>query len=165
MVPKGKPLPIYTKTEMLLFPLLTPELRDVVVGSKEDKKKASELIDIGLMLGKCLYGGTVRDTPSQIANITNLLLPWNEKGTCGRATMEYACDKQYEDMKLFGEAMVQIRMTCLGVPYDTARHCFSSNKSGRVITHQRMANILQEYYNLCGDCSVSISGDGLLTVR
>lgn len=116
------------------------------------------------MLGRCLYGRTEHQDPLPIDDIKYLQLPWNEHGTHGRVTMIKACDEKYEDMKLFGDTIVQIQMTCSNMPHDSARLWRSSNKSKRVVTHIEACRILQKYFSQCGGKTVYITDDGFLSV-
>lgn len=162
--PIVKPPPIFSKDDMFMFVSYSKEQRNALAGRKKNSTKALELIDITIMLGKCLYGRTKHQDPLPVDSITYLQLPWNEYGSRGRPTMIRACDDGYKDMELLGEAMVQIKMTCDGLSYDSARNRKSTNKYGRVVTHQRLREHLQSYYDLCGGGIVSISDDGFLTI-
>lgn len=135
---------------------------------RKDPKKALEMIRIGNMLTDAFFGIPMYSDPPRklhVAEIKDLMLPWNEKGTHGKMTINKAYEIGDKQITRLCDAIVQIEMTCSGRDYSYARCRKATNKSRRVTSHKQIEEILQKYYDQCGGGKVCISGDGILSIR
>lgn len=153
---------------MILFSTLSEQQRLVLANRKKAPKKALKMIEIANMLTRVFFGTLIHPDPTQtlhVAEIPGLILPWNEKGTHGKITIEEAYERGDPWIALLCEAMIEIEVTCDNKDYESARHKKATNKYGRIKTHKGISDILQKYYNHCGGGVVEIFDDGVIRIQ
>lgn len=153
-----------TKQELIDIPKMTPGERSKLAQTKEDLGIATYLIEVACTLGVVLFSKPNGSSPEMLAEIKDLQLPWNERGTCGKPTMSECCDKEEWSIKEFGHAARKIHHTCGATTWENARYYESGNRRGRIVTHARLITTLRLYFDRCGGSRVSITTDGKLSI-